>query len=223
MQQQQAMLQERFRMEQERMGQQRLQAQQQQINNSPHVGSPLTLPGGGNDNFPALRSNSTIPGIARSTRSPSDGAPSPMTPRITQRGVSVGQEDFQRMMMQQQQQQQQNQQRGMQQGFNPQQMQQQQPTHWQQQMGGHNQGFGMSRPPSAGFGVPSPPGGGGNWQQGGGGSYPFAPSPGSHSDLAHTPRHMSATPIPQQMHSQNNTPTVEPPLPTDLDLFNWAQ
>ncbi|KAI6046505.1 hypothetical protein EDC04DRAFT_1478573 [Pisolithus marmoratus] len=38
-----------------------------------------------NDTFPALRSNSAIPGIARSTRSPSDGVHSPMTPRAPSR------------------------------------------------------------------------------------------------------------------------------------------
>ncbi|KAG2354195.1 hypothetical protein BDR07DRAFT_629034 [Suillus spraguei] len=38
-----------------------------------------------NDTFPTLRSNSTIPGIARSGRSPSESVHSPMTPRAQSR------------------------------------------------------------------------------------------------------------------------------------------
>ncbi|PFH50336.1 hypothetical protein AMATHDRAFT_61265 [Amanita thiersii Skay4041] len=71
-----------------------------------NMGSPMI---GSNDGFPpTLRSNATIPGIARSTRSPSDTAPSPITPRsgsAFRRGGSLGPEDYQRMMMKQQQQQ----------------------------------------------------------------------------------------------------------------------
>jgi hypothetical protein len=73
-----------------------------------HAGSPTHASPGidGGQGFPILRSNSTIPGIARSTRSPSESAPSPMTPRgPPARGSSLSQEDYQRMMMQQQQQQ----------------------------------------------------------------------------------------------------------------------
>jgi hypothetical protein len=50
-------------------------------------------------------SGSSIPGIARSTRSPPDGS-MPMTPRVSQaRMPSMGHDDYQRMLLQQQQQQ----------------------------------------------------------------------------------------------------------------------
>ena len=73
----------------------------------PHLGSPML--GGSPDapSFPALRSNPSVPGIARSTRTPSDHAPSPLTPQL-----SGGAQDLQRAMLQQQQQQQQQQQIG---------------------------------------------------------------------------------------------------------------
>lgn len=58
--------------------------------------------------IPALRSNPAMPGIARSTRTPSDHAPSPMTPQLGQ-----GAQDYQRAMLAQQQQQQHQVQRGM--------------------------------------------------------------------------------------------------------------
>ena len=166
----------------------------------------------------------------------------------------MGPEDFNRMMMQQQG----GPSRGMQPqgGFNPQQMQA--PSNWQQQqqMGlGPSTPYGMnSRPESAaGFAGGGSYGGGGaggpggnNGVVGGGSSpggmsqtwgtpnnanasYPFAtPSPGHQSDLAPTPRHMSATPAPgqQPMQAQNMiSPTSADPFlfPNDLDFPNWTQ
>lgn len=87
------------------MGQLAASSQQQQ----PQPPQPPGTAGGGspmvptNDTFPALRSNSTIPGIARSTRSPSDGVHSPMTPRAPSR-LSHQQtpNDYQAMLQQQQ-------------------------------------------------------------------------------------------------------------------------
>ncbi|KNZ76830.1 hypothetical protein J132_07016 [Termitomyces sp. J132] len=81
--QQQQFIQEQNRIRQEqqhRMVQQHAQQQQQQAGAGGMMtpGSPMV----GDPTFPALRSNpASIPGIARSTRSPSDGAVSPMTPR----------------------------------------------------------------------------------------------------------------------------------------------
>ena len=214
-------------MQQERMRQEHQQrvAQSQQASSPTHAGSPMPLPV--NDTFPTLRSNSAIPGIARSTRSPSDSAPSPMTPRAPTRGPSLGQEDYQRAMMQQAPS------RAMtvqSPAFN----QHIQASNWQQnqqqqamQMS-HGQGstYGMTPPGSAGLGVspyggvPSPPNSQ-NWSQG---IYPFAPSPGQQSDHPQTPRHMSATPAPQQqMQPQNTSPPAEQFGPSDFDIFNWAQ
>ncbi|KAG6856170.1 hypothetical protein H0H87_006854 [Tephrocybe sp. NHM501043] len=179
-----------MREQQQRMIQAHAQQQQQQQAGSPptHPGSPMS----GDPTFPALRSNPSIPGIARSTRSPSDGAVSPMTPRVPTRGGA--QDDYQRMMQAQQQMQA----RGMSAGspvYNPQQQQQQQTqqmgvtgTGWQgnqhqgmqmglgqqQQGGGASSGYGMSPPPgSAGShgGMPFSGGGGGGGMN--------APSPSS--------------------------------------------
>ncbi|KAJ7499366.1 hypothetical protein FB451DRAFT_1428958 [Mycena latifolia] len=216
--------QERMRMEQ----QQRMAAAQQG-GSPPHPGSPML----GND-FPALRSNASIPGIARIARSPSDG--SPMTPRMQPaRGPSMGAEDYQRAMMQQR--------GGMpgpgqggNPGFNPQQFGGQQPGQgWQQNQlqqqmamhagggggggGGGQYGMGGPRPGSGYGGVPSPPGSGGgggmpnqNWGQGPAGGYPFGASGG---DLG-MQRQMSGTPAPQMQ--QNAGPPTD-----DFDPFSWAQ
>lgn len=229
-----------------------------------HGGSPShPSPGTDGQGFPVLRSNSTIPGIARSTRSPSEAAPSPMTPRgPPARGSSLGQEDYQRMMMQQQHAQAQAQvARGMSSAPSPvyNQQQQQQHSQWPQNQN-QNQGqqamqmnmsmgqqgpYGMSPPGSAGGHYGGGSGGGSsapspsnsqsqNWLLQGQGNYPFAPSPGAAGSVHHSDhmqagqiRHMSATPGPQQMSSQNmNSPTVpspaEQPMPHDFDLFNWA-
>ncbi|KAH7924818.1 hypothetical protein BV22DRAFT_480129 [Leucogyrophana mollusca] len=204
---------------------------------SQHGGSPMSAPG--NDSFPALRSNSTIPGIARSGRSPSDGVHSPMTPRTPSRLSQQPQQqmqpdDYQRAMMQHAQatmmgggggnQQQQPM------GYNP----QLQPNpNWQQngqhagQMGhGQVNGFGMGPSGNAGaanaFGVaPSPSNQG--WpqqqqQQAGAHGYPYGSSMGQRhpSEQARTPRNMSGTPVPQ-----NISPTGDNPSNGDYDLLNW--
>jgi hypothetical protein len=165
-----------------------------------------------NDSFPILRSNSTIPGIARSTRSPSDGASSPMTPRGLTRTTSMQQDDYQRLIQAQQQQQQQQQQqanRGLtvqSPTFNPQLQQassnwQQQQQPQQQQSNPHQQmmqmnhgqnSYGMSpsgnaaHPSGLAFtGVPSPTNSQ-SWSQVP--NYPFSPSPSSGSGhLLHQP------------------------------------
>lgn len=213
--------QERMRMEQ----QQRMAAQQ---GGSPtHPGSPMM-----SNDFPALRSNASIPGIARIARSPSDG--SPMTPRMTpSRGPSMGAEDYQRAMMQQR-----GGMPGQNSGFNPQQFAAQQPSQsWQQNqllqqqmqmhsggggggVGGSQYGMGGGRPGSGYGGAPSPPGSGGgmpnqNWGQAQGG-YPFASSPGSGGDLG-MQRHMSGTPGPQMQQN------IGPPTDESFDPFNWPQ
>ncbi|TFK74373.1 hypothetical protein BDN72DRAFT_955719 [Pluteus cervinus] len=191
-----------------------------------HPGSPMP----GNDNFPALRSNATIPGIARSTRSPSDSAPSPMTPRTPNRGPSMNQEDYQRMMMQ-------NQARGLAGSQNAAMMQQQQQQQQQQQMGGGNWGQpgqshqglanqgGNFSMPSGNVGSPyvgatSPLSNGQNaWLQ----QYPFSQTT---SGVVHQADLMQGNPSVQQqssMQSQNPSPQGDI-LPTDFDLFqNWAQ
>ncbi|KAH7912449.1 hypothetical protein BJ138DRAFT_789316 [Hygrophoropsis aurantiaca] len=206
-----------------------MQQRMSQGPSSQHGGSPMSAPG--NDSFPALRSNSAIPGIARSGRSPTDGVHSPMTPRAPSRLSQQQQimpEEYQRMMMQQ------SQANGMGSGVNQQQHggynpQMQGNPNWQQsgqhaQMGQMN-GFGMSPQGSAGIsnpsfgGVPSPSSQG--WpqqQQGGANGYPYGSSMGQRhpSEQARTPRNMSGTPAPQ-----NISPTADNSGTGDLDLFNW--
>ncbi|KAJ7283345.1 hypothetical protein C8J57DRAFT_1675892 [Mycena rebaudengoi] len=203
--------------------QERMRMEQQRMAGAPlHTGSPMM----GNE-FPALRSNASIPGIARIARSPSDGSQGSMTPRIAPaRGGSMGAEDYQRVMMQQRSM------GGQNPGFNPQQfqqLQQQQPGWQQNQMqqqqamqmhggggGGSGGGYGMGGRPGSGYGggAPSPPGSGQgmpnqNW--GGSSGYPFAASPGSNADQVQAmQRHMSGTPAPQI------------PDQGDFDPFNWA-
>jgi hypothetical protein len=94
--------------------------------------------------------------------------------------------------------------------------------------------YAISPAASAGLGAasftgsPSPSSGQG-WQPGPGSvHYPFSPSPGASGLLSHdhiqTPRHMSATPAPQQQMSlQDSSPSMEPSLSGDFDLFNWGQ
>ncbi|KAF5371942.1 hypothetical protein D9615_008087 [Tricholomella constricta] len=219
-----------MREQQQRMAQAQAQAQQ--------AGSP-TIPGSpmhGDGGFPALRSNasSSIPGIARSTRSPSDGAASPMTPRVPTRGSSLGQEDYQRLMQQQQAQQMQGQ-RAMSAGSpvygNPQQQQQQMAGGGWQGSHGQHQGmqmglgqqqqqgpsssssYGMSSPGSAGaHGGPYGGGGGGNAPSPSSsqswtpshGNYPFAPSPGAGAAGAHQSDHNMQ--MQQQLRHMSGTP-----------------
>jgi len=213
--------QERIRQEHQRV------AQAQQAGSPTHAGSPLGLPS--NDTFPTLRSNSTIPGIAR-TRSPSESAPSPVTPvtpRALTRGPSLGQEDYQRMIQAQQQQQQQQRVQNL-----PFHQQMPQSSNWQHgqsmQMGaGQGSTFGMTPPGSAGhgtpYGVPSPTNSQNNWSQGpsGGVHYSFSPPPPSQSDRVHTPRHMSSTPAPRQM-LHDNSPQAEQSVLSGFDTLNWT-
>ncbi|KIM60773.1 hypothetical protein SCLCIDRAFT_928221 [Scleroderma citrinum Foug A] len=152
---------------------------QQQPQPQPHGGagagggSPMAPPL--NDTFPTLRSNSTIPGIARSTRSPSDGVHSPMTPRAPSRlshQQQASNEYQQQVMLQQQQQQQQH----AQSTFN-------QNPNWAQggqaQMGGVG-GMQVNGYPSIGGASMSSPNGVGG-MGGGGGFFAGAPSPSNQS------------------------------------------
>jgi hypothetical protein len=209
--------------QQERMREQQRLAQLQASGMGTPQGSASPMPGG--DTFPALRSNSAIPGIARSTRSPSDGAQSPMTPRVPTRGSSMGQEDYQRLMAQQQAQAS----RAMAARspvYSQHQQQQQIPSGWQQQGMQINpsSSYGMSPPPSAGpYGGGPSPSNNQNWSQQGQGGYPFASSPGSGHQPDHMQqiRHMSGTPGPQQqMQPQNTSPPAE--QSNEFDIFSWA-
>ena len=198
---------------QERMRQEQQQRLAQRAGSPAHVSSPASAD---SNHFPVLRSN-TIPGIARSTRSPSDGAPSPMTPRAPTRGPSMGHEDYQRMMQAQQQQQ------GAaaaalsmggQNTFNPQSQnwqQQQQHQQQQQQLSQAmqlNHAYGMS--PQMTFGGTPPPNASQNWGQPQ--HYPFSPSPGAQHP---SDRPQSASSTPAQVPLQMQTDQV------DFDLFNW--
>ncbi|KAF9523459.1 hypothetical protein CPB83DRAFT_689479 [Crepidotus variabilis] len=169
-----------------------------------------------------MRGQSSIPGIARSARSPTDG-PSPLQGRASQgRMPSMGQEDYQRMLLQQQQSQMRQMASASPGSFNPQMMnagpsqQQLAAAQMQQQQ---QQGYGMS-PGSAvsqfgGGGMTAPsPTNSQNWGTPSG--YPFTGSGGNDQ------RHMSGTPAPGQQQSQmtaQTSPTDS--LPNDLDLFNW--
>lgn len=195
-----------------------------------HANSPMGSDGGlgfhgGPPNTQGIRSASAIPGIARSMRSPSDGAPSPQTPQGGLARVgSLGQDEYQRMMQQQQQQQAVRAMSSQSAGFN------QQMSGMGQQMA-QMQGYGMSPPSSTsgtpfggggggGISAPSPTSGGGqNWGTPAQGGYPFAPSPAG-SDHA---RHMSATPVSQQQTQMTpqSSPPADPMLSGDFDLFNW--
>ncbi|KAL6306816.1 hypothetical protein BKA93DRAFT_823990 [Sparassis latifolia] len=203
-------------------------------------GSPMM---DGVGSFPALRSNPSVPGIARSARTPSDSAPSPVA---QQRLPGQGQDDLQRAMLIQQAQ------RGMTphlqntSGFpqmNGGMLNQGWPQNNQQQSQmSHNLGsYGMSPPGSAN---PAHGGGGGFGMGGGGGlpgglpspagsnlshvwtqnavngQYPYvAASPSAsqhHSDPGMTPRQASATPAP---HMPQNSPGADM---SEFELFNWG-
>lgn len=178
----------------------------------------------------AFRSKSTIPGIARSARSPTDASTS-ISPvhnqSQTSRGGNMGmtQEDYQRMMMQQQQ----GQARAMaqspafgQQGWGQQQQQQQQQERQQQLQLQQQQQFGMS-PPGSAVGAPSPP----NSQNWNGAQYPFSsssPIGGGGGGLGEMQqiRHLSATPAPQQQQRQMTPQNTSPPTTeNEADWFNW--
>ncbi|KAG1811201.1 uncharacterized protein BJ212DRAFT_1375527 [Suillus subaureus] len=190
-------------------------------------GSPMSAPA--NDAFPALRSNSTIPGIARSGRSPSESVHSPMTPRAPSRLSSqppIQPEDYQRAMTQQPQ----PGMMGTQQNagsFHPQMQyhqwpngqQQQQQQHQQQQqqqqqqqlsLGGQMNGFGMN--PQGGavaangpYGGSISPSAGPNWQQ--------------QSMNGYYPQSNQRPPnIPMQ---QNISPIGGDTSTGEYDIFNW--
>lgn len=192
-------------------------------------GSPMSAPAG--DQFPALRSNSTIPGIARSARSPSDGVHSPMTPRAPSRlsqQPQLQQNDYSQAMMQHSH-------TTMAQNpatFNP----QVQSHNWpqsgqqpmQQQLGmvtGQMNGYSMNSPNNAGVGggffgstsSPSNP----NWQQhqqSMTGSYPYGQSMGQHtpSDQGRL-SHMTGMSIPQNMGPMADGSGS----PGEYDIFNY--
>ena len=212
------------------MNQQMFNAQQQRMAGaSPSIGSPMLGGPGDGGNFPAaLRSNPGVPGIARSARTPSDHAPSPMTPQISQ-GRGGQMDDFQRAMMAQ---------RNLAQGggmnqlgggnMNPQ---------WPQSQGmGGNPGMpGAMSPPGSAGGFGGMSGGGspaiGGQQQwspnSGGGQFPFntgSPSAGPQDMSGAGSRQASATPAPTAGLAQNS------PMPggdqsglNDFDIFDWDQ
>jgi len=200
---------------QERMRQQQMQAQGGMGAGSPtHANSPMgSDPSGfsGPSAGPSMRSGSAIPGIARSTRSPSDSSgPSPMTARGGMH-QPTRQEDYQRMLMQQQQGQAMRTMASQSPAFNQQIMNAAQ----QQMLAQQGGNFGMSPPPTA----PSPTNSQQNWgtpaQSNSGGGYPFGQSPAG-SDT----RHLSATPAPQQA-SHITPPPTDHMMPSDFDMFNW--
>ncbi|KAG9317088.1 hypothetical protein JVU11DRAFT_1275 [Chiua virens] len=193
-------------------------------------GSPMSAPAG--DQFPALRSNSTIPGIARSARSPSDGLHSPMTPRAPSRlsqQPQLAQNDYSQGMMQQSH-------VSMVQNpgtYNPQIQNHnwpqsgQQPL--QQQMGmvtGQMNGYPMASPNSAGMGggffgaTPTPSNS--NWQQPQGmtGSYPYGQSMAHPQSDQGRLSHMAGTSmsIPQNMNPMADVSGA----PGEYDIFNYT-
>jgi hypothetical protein len=214
------------------------QRQQQQgqgqgpMNSPTHPGSPMVPsdfsgPSGGGG--PPMRSGSAIPGIARSTRSPSDGAPSPLMPRgMPTRVGSIGQEEYQRMMLQQQHGQAVRAMSSQSPAFN----QHQQmmvgggggSSNWSQQGGGSNYGMSSSDNTSGfgsgGLGVPSPTNNGQSWNAATQGGYPFAPSPSASDHV----RNMSGTPVPAQQQNQGSThdsPSADQNITSEFDLFSW--
>jgi hypothetical protein len=226
-----AMLNSQIAAAQERMRQeQRMSAS---AGSPPHGHPPMGNGMGGGDQFAMMRSNSNsaLPGIARSGRSPTDG--SSMQGRIVS-GSQPSAEDMQRALFMQQQRNMMGAQNNNQGYVNPQQIfnggggnnwgQQQ-----QQQQGGmggqQQQGYGMSPPPSAGgqgnSGYMSSPDPQQQWGQGGGGlntqySYNAAPSPAGDRT--------SATPTPSQQMSHSPPGSMDPSQSlSDFDLFNWAQ
>lgn len=210
---------------QERMRQQQQQKGQMNASSPTHAGSPMSA---SDFNGPSMRSGSAIPGIARSTRSPSDSAPSPLASRGPgQRTSSLNQEDYNRLLLQQQQQQAARAMSSQSPAFNQGMMGSSQMMAAQQQQHQSGSNFGMSPPNSAnaaqfggaGISAPSPTSGNQNWGASGQGAYPFVAGSPATSD--HN-RHMSATPAPQQPHiTPQNTPPTDQIMPNEFDLFNW--
>jgi len=249
------MVQERMRLQQQ---QQQAHAQANRMSgrasSPPHVASPLGSDGG----FPvpssatsaaaAMRGGSSIPGIARSTRSPTD-APSPIATRGPQtRMPSMGQDDYQRILFQQQQQairamstaspafnqqmmrnspphqqlaaQMQHQQHQQQQHQQQQHQQQQHQQQQHQQQQHQQQAYGMSGPSA------SAPNFGGGVTGGMNASSPTSSqnwSTPSHGGYPFSPpsdqRHMTATPVPQQPHHQTQMAT-QSSSPQDPSLYD---
>jgi len=178
---------------------------------------------------PPMRSSSAIPGIARRTRSPSDGAPSPLMPRgMPARVGSIGQEEYQRMMLQQQHGQAVRAMASQSPAFNQHQQMMASggggSSNWFQQ-GGSNYGM-LASDNTSGFGgggpgpgVPSPTNNGSSWNTATQGGYPFAPSPSASDHV----RNMSATPAPQQQNqgTTHDSPSADQIIPSEFDLFNW--
>ena len=185
---------------------------------------PSQLPmGAGMDmnSFPMMRSNSTVPGIARSTRSPTD--PTGLQGRV----VSNNQEEMQRAFAaQQQRNMMMNQGNG---GFvNPQQMLTSgNAGNWQQQVGGgmgvmgqqpqqpqqrsptQPQNFGMLPTQQGNFGSPVVPQQ--QWNAAGGSmqySFPTAPSPGGT--------------VPQQQQMSPQSTIMDPSVMGDFDFSSWT-
>lgn len=211
------------------MNQQMFNAAQQQrmAGASPHIGSPMLGGPADGGNFPAaLRSNPGVPGIARSTRTPSDHAPSPMTPQISQ-GRGSQMEDFQRAMMAQ---------RNLQAGGMNQMVGGNMNPAWPQSqgmVGSPGMHGAMSPPGSPGFGGMS---GGGSpsiggqqqWSPNNGGQFPFhtgSPSagPGDISLSAAGSRQASATPVPTNMTQNSPMPGGDQTGLNDFDIFDWGQ
>ncbi|KAI0092504.1 hypothetical protein BDY19DRAFT_488840 [Irpex rosettiformis] len=190
------------------MQQQHQQRIIQQMASSAHVGSPMlggTADGG---NFPpSLRSNPSVPGIARSTRTPSDHSQSPMTPQLSQLGGQRGMNQLPQAGM----------------GGN---MNQSWPQNSQM---GQGQGYGMSPPNSAGgfggmSGGASSPMSNQQWNQNS--QMMFSGGMGNQQlgDIGGLPisRQTSATPVPQPQLAQNS-PMGDGAGMNDFDIFNWTQ
>jgi hypothetical protein len=206
-----AMAQERLRQEQQRMS---------QAASPTNAGSPpMSASGSDGNTFPVLRSNATLPGISRSTLSPSDGAPTPMSPQMP-RG-SMPMQDMRRIanptmgggmggqMMS-----------GQMPGFN------QQMGNWQQK-NQQQQSMPMAHLQPPNYGVQPFVAGGNSYgsaapNQTWSGQYSLAPSPnsGGYQQLEQT-RQSSSTPAPQQLQIHSNSPPAQHTSPSDLEIFNW--
>ncbi|KAI0699832.1 hypothetical protein BC835DRAFT_1412405 [Cytidiella melzeri] len=188
---------------------QQQQRMMQQASSPSQMGSPML--GGSTDgtNYPpSLRSNPTVPGIARSSRTPSDHTQSPMTPQSAQMGGQRGMNQLSQGGMGQM-------------GGN---MNQSWSGNQQNSQMGQSQSYGISRPDSAGgFGIP------GNgalalnnqqWNQSGQMMFPGGMGNQQLSDGSS--RQTSSTPGPQQQ-LQQNSPMGNGTGLNEFDIFNWSQ
>jgi hypothetical protein len=202
--------------------------QQRMTGSSPHIGSPMLGSTPDQGNFPSpLRSNPGVPGIARSTRTPSDHVPSPMTPQLSRSASQM--DDLQRAMAQQ---------RNMGQGGGMMQLSAgNMNAAWPQAQVSHMQPnpglFGATSPPgsASGYGgIAGSPSIGGQqqWSPNGGGSFPFnVGSPSAAPDIPSAgSRQTSATPAPHQqpqMPQNSPMPGGDQTGLNDFDLFDWGQ